>query len=152
MAERSGSDLVREWQRRMESLVSAAASVAGHAELPRQLVEPMERQLELLQQVVEREQRLQREVAGRLAAPFDAVFDLLAESAVALRKQAEALEAAGAALQETAGLVKGQADLFERTVGVLREPTELAKAAAGLERRKSPPKRGGRKKTGRPPS
>jgi hypothetical protein len=139
MAERSGPDLVREWQKRMEGLVSAAASVAGHAELPRQLVEPMERQLELLQLVVEREQRLQREVAGRLAAPFDAVFDLLEESAVALRKQAAALEAAGAALHESAGLVKSQADLFERTVGVLREPTELAKAAAGLERR--PPKK-----------
>jgi hypothetical protein len=124
----------------MESLVSAAASVAGHAELPRQLVEPMERQLELLQQVVEREQRLQRELAGRLAAPFDAVFDLLAESASALQKQAAALEAAGGALQETAALVKGQADLFERTVGVLREPTELAKAAAGLER-KAPAKK-----------
>lgn len=141
MAERSGPDLLREWQKRMESLVSAATSVAGHAELPRQLVGPMERQLELLQQVVEREQRLQREVAGRLAAPFDAVFDLLAESAVALQKQAAALEAAGSALQETASLVKGQADLFERTVGVLREPTELAKAAAGLERRKAPAKK-----------
>lgn len=142
MPEPSGHDLIDEWQQRMESLVSSAASVAGHAELPRQLVEPMQRQLELLQQVVERERRLQREVAGRLAAPFDAVFDLLAESAVTLGKQAEALEAAGGALQETAALVKTQADLFERTVGALREPTELAKAAAGLERRK--PKRGGR--------
>lgn len=125
----------------MESLVASAASVTGHAELPRQLVEPMKRQLELLQQVVERERRFQRDVAGRLVAPFDAVFDLLAESAVTLGKQAEALEAAGRALQETAGLVKGQAELFERTVGALREPTELAKAAAGLERR-APKKRG----------
>jgi hypothetical protein len=145
MAERSGPDLVREWQKRMESLVSSAASVAGHAELPRQLIVPMQRQLELLEQVVERERQFQREVAGRLAAPFDAVFDLLAESAVALQKQAAALEAAGSALRETAALVKGQADLFERTVGVLREPTELAKAAAGLER-KSPKKRAAPKK------
>jgi hypothetical protein len=142
MAERSGPDLLREWQKRMESLVASAASgVAGRAELPRQLVEPMERQLELLQQIVEREQRLQREVAGRLAAPFDAVFDLLEGSAVTLGKQAEALEAAGEALQETARLVKSQADLFERTVGLMREPTELAKAAAGLERRKAPAKK-----------
>ena len=109
--------------------------------LPRQLVEPLQRQLELLQQVVERERQLQREVAGRLAAPFDAVFDLLEESAATLGKQAEALEAAGQALKETAGLVKTQAALFERTVGVLREPTELAKAAAGLERRQGPKKK-----------
>jgi hypothetical protein len=123
----------------MESLVSSAASVAGHADLPRQLVEPMQRQLELLEQVVERERQLQREVAGRLAAPFDAVFDLLEGSAVTLGKQADALEAAGQALQETARLVKSQADLFERTVGLMREPTELAKAAAGVERRKRAP-------------
>src|SRR5690242_978872 len=110
-------------------------------ELPRQLVGPIQRQLELLQQVVEREQKLQREVAGRLVAPFDALFDLLEESAVTLGRQAEALEAAGRALQDTAALVRTQADLFERTVGVLREPTELAKAAAGLERRKAAPKR-----------
>jgi hypothetical protein len=139
MAEKSASDLVREWQKRMESLVSSAASAAGHAELPRQLVEPMQRQLELLEQVVERERQLQREVAGRLVAPFDAVFDLLEGSAVTLGKQADALEAAGQALQETARLVKSQAALFERTVGLMREPTELAKAAAGVERRKRAP-------------
>jgi hypothetical protein len=110
-------------------------------ELPRQLLDPIQRQLELLQQVVERERQLQRDVAGRLAAPFDALFDLLEESAVTLGKQADALEAAGRALQETAGLVKAQADLFERTVGVLREPTELAKAAAGLERGKKRPRK-----------
>ena len=119
----------------MESVIASAASVAGRAELPSQLLEPMQRQLELLQQVVERERNLQRDVAGRFVAPFDAIFDLLAESALTLGKQAEALEAAGSALQETAGLVRSQAEIFERAVGALREPTELAKAAAGLERR-----------------
>lgn len=135
MPELSGRELLHEWQRLMESVVASAGSVAGHAELPRQLVEPMERQLELVQEVIERERRLQREVIGRVVAPVDAVFDLLEESAVAMGKQAEALEAAGRALEETAGLVKSQAELFERTVGALREPTELAKAAAGLDRR-----------------
>lgn len=135
MAEPGGHDLLGEWRKQMESVLGAAASVAGRADVPRQLLEPMQRQLELVQEVIERERRLQREVAGRLAAPVDAVFDLLEDSAVALRKQAEALAAAGSALQETAGLVKGQAELFERTVGALREPTEIAKGLAGLERR-----------------
>ena len=58
-----------------------------------------------------------------------------------LRGQAEALEAAGRALEETAGLVKSQAELFERTIGVLREPAERARTAAGLDRRDR--KRGG---------
>ena len=131
-------DLLREWQRLMESMLGSAASVAGRAEVPRQLAEAMQRQLELLQEVMERERRLQREVAALVVAPVDAVFDLLQESSAALRKQATALEAAGQALDETAALVKSQAELFERTLGTLRKPTEAAKAAAGLERR--PPK------------
>ena len=119
----------------MDSMVVTAASAGSRAELPRQLVEPMQRQLELVQEVLERERRLQKQLTGRLLSPVDAIFDLLEESGLMLRRQAEALEAAGRALGDTAGLVKKQAELFDRTIGALREPTELAKAAAGLERR-----------------
>ena len=125
-------ELLREWQRVMDSLLTSAA---GRAELPRQLVEPMQRQLDLLTDIVERERRLQREVAGRLLAPLDAVFDLLEQSAVATRKQAEALQTAGRALEESASVMRVQAALFEKTLSGLRQPTELAKAAVGLERR-----------------
>jgi hypothetical protein len=127
----------------MESVVASAASVAGRADLPRQLLEPMQRQLELVQEIVERERRLQREVAGRLIAPVDAVFDLLEDSTATLLKQSEALQAAGRALEDTAALVKTQAELVERTVNTLREPTDLARAAAGLERR---PRKGARRR------
>ena len=92
--------------------------------------------------MIERERRLQAQLAGHLLAPIDVIFDLLEESGSMLRRQAEALEAAGRALEETAGLVKSQAELFERTIGALREPTERARAAAGLDRRER--KRGGR--------
>ena len=126
-------DLVSEWRRVMNSLVSSAT--AGRSELPRALVEPMQRQLELVGELLERERELQRQLAGRLLAPADAVFDLLEQSGAMLRRQAEAMESAGLALSETAALMKSQAELFERTIGILREPTELAKAAAGLERR-----------------
>ena len=124
----------------MDSVVASAASVGGRTELPRQLLEPMQRQLELMQEVIERERKLQKQLAGQLIAPFDVIFDLLEENGLMLRRQAEALEAAGRALEETAGLVKSQAELFERTIGVLREPTERAKAAAGLERRCAEPR------------
>ena len=130
MAELSGSELLREWQKLMDSLTAAASSVAGHSDLPRRLVEPMQRQLELLTEVIERERRLQRELVTHLVAPVDAVFDLLEESGATLHRQAEALEAAGSALEETARLMKHQAELFERTIGTLRQPAELAKAAA----------------------
>lgn len=139
MPDLSGRELLGEWRKLMDSLVSSAASVGGRAELPRQLMEPMQRQLELVQEIIERERNLQRQLAGHLLGPVDAVFDLLEESSLMLRRQAEALEAAGRALEDTAGLVKTQAELFDRTLGVLREPTELAKEMAGLDRR---PRRG----------
>jgi hypothetical protein len=134
--ELSGRELLREWQKLMDSLVSSAASVAGRSELPRQLLDPMQRQLELVQEIIERERRLQTELTERLVAPIDAVFDLLEESGATLRRQAEALEAAGRALEETAGLMKSNAELFERTIGTMRQPAELAKAAAALGRPK----------------
>ena len=115
--------------------MSTAASVAGHAPVPRQLVEPMQRQLELVEEIVERERRLQRELATRLVAPVDAAFDLLEESATTMRGQAEAVEAAGRALADTATLMRRQAELFEQTVRGLREPVELAKATSGIDRK-----------------
>lgn len=118
---------------------SLLASAGGRAELPRQLLEPLQRQVELVQEMIERERALQRQLAGHLLAPVDAIFDLLEQSTDMLRRQATALEAAGRALGETAALVSTQAELFERTIGVLREPTELAKVAAGLERRPRQP-------------
>jgi hypothetical protein len=132
MPELGGHDLLRDWQAAMRSL-------AGHADLPRQLLAPLQRQAELIQEILERERRLQRDVVNRLLGPADAIFDLLEQSGEALHQQAEALEEAGRALEQTAALVKAQADLFERTVRTIREPTELAKAAAGLDRR--PPRK-----------
>jgi uncharacterized protein Yka (UPF0111/DUF47 family) len=142
--ELSGRELLGEWRKVMDSVVASAASLGGgRNEIPRQLLEPMQRQVELLQEVIERERRLQRQLAGRVLAPVDAIFDLVEESGLMLRSQAEALEAAGRALEETAGLVRKQAELFERTITALREPAELAKVAAGLDRRA--PKRSSRK-------
>jgi hypothetical protein len=119
----------------LDSVVASAASVGGRAGIPPQLLAPMQRQLELVQALIERERRLQKELTGLLVAPVDAALDMLEETGVVLRSQAEALEAAGRALEETAGLVKIQAELFERTVGALREPAERAKAVVGLDRR-----------------
>jgi hypothetical protein len=130
--ELSGRELLREWRQLMDSVI---ASASGGSELPHSLLQAMQRQLELVQELIERERRLQKELAGSLTAPVDAAFDLLEETGATLRRQAEALEAAGRALEETAGLMKHQAEIFERTIGMLRQPARLAKAAAGVERR-----------------
>jgi hypothetical protein len=119
----------------MDSMVSSAASVGTRAEIPRQLLDPMQRQLELMQDVIERERRAQKQLAGLVLGPVDTIFQLLEETGTMLRSQAQELENAGRALEHTAGLMKTQAELFERSIGALREPVDLARAATGLERR-----------------
>jgi methyl-accepting chemotaxis protein len=136
-----GRDILREWQDAMQSLASTARSAAGRAELPKQLLSPMQRQVELLQEVLELERRLQGEVVGRLLEPVDALFDLLEQSGATFRKQSEALEQASQALEETAKLMKVQAELFERSIKLMREPTELAKSAAGVDTKKTTTKK-----------
>ncbi len=135
MSELSGHDLLREWRKALDSVTAAVGSVAGRSDVPSQLLTAMQRQLELVGELIERERRLQKTVAEQVAAPVDAVFDLLEQTGATLHRQADALEAAGRAIEETAELMRGQAELFDRTIGTLRQPAEMARAAAGLERR-----------------
>jgi hypothetical protein len=125
----------------MQAVIAATGSAAGRAEVPHQLVAPMRRQVELLEQLVEREERVRAELVGRAFAPVDAVFDLLEQSGAAVRKQAEALSESARALEQTAELMRAQAELYERTIRTLREPSRLAKSAAGLKR-PDPPEAG----------
>jgi hypothetical protein len=135
MPDLSGRELLDEWRKLMDSVVSSAASAAGRPELPRELLGAMQSQMALMQRIADRERLLGSELAARILGPIDAVFDLLEQTGATLRSEAEALETAGRALQETAGLMKRQAELFEQMIGALREPAELAKVAAGLDRR-----------------
>jgi hypothetical protein len=75
-----------------------------------------------------------RDLLGRVLSPLDAAFDLLEESAEALRGQAEAIEHAASALEQSATLMRTQAELFERTIRTLREPSRLLQTAVGGER------------------
>src|SRR4051794_5889257 len=101
--ELTGLDLLGEWKRLMDGVMANATSIAGRSDIPRQLLEPMQRQVELVQDIIERERRVQQEIAARALAPVEAVFELLEGTGLMLRRQAEALEAAGKALQDTAG-------------------------------------------------
>jgi hypothetical protein len=135
LPELSAQELLAEWRKMIDAATAPLNSLGDHVEAPQQLVETMRRQLELVQELIARERRLQQKAAGQLLAPIDAVFDLLEASGVTLRKQAEALESAGQALEESARLVKAQAGLFEKAIGALREPSDRARAVMGLEPR-----------------
>lgn len=135
MPEISGRELIREWRKLTDAMVEGLSSLAGRPEVPDRIAETMQRQLELVQDLIERERRLQVEVAELLIAPSDIAFDLLEQSGTTLRRQAEALKAAGDALGETAGLMETQAELFEQTIGRLRAPTKAARSVLGAEER-----------------
>jgi hypothetical protein len=140
MADQGGRDL-GEWRRLAESLAASAASAAGNSAIPKDLLRVSQRQVELLQEVIQRERSRQGELAGIVTAPIDALFDLMEETGATLRLQAEALASAGRALEETASLMSRQAERFERTVAALRQPADMAKAAAGAKRKpKAAPK------------
>jgi hypothetical protein len=134
MAELSGRELLSEWRQVMESVVSSAAAAAGRSELPGELLRASQRQLELVQEIVESE-RLHGNVVDVLLGPAEAVLDLLAESGATLRKQAETMESAGRAMQDSGALMRQQAELFEKLIALMRQPTELARAATGAKRR-----------------
>ncbi len=148
MADQDGRDLTGDWRRLAESLAASAASAAGSSKIPKDIVRVSQRQLELLQEVLERERRLRGDVAGMVTAPLDALFDLMEETGATLRLQAEALASAGRALEETASLMSRQAERFERTVGALRHPAEMAKKAAGAK----PPARKAKPSSARKPA
>ena len=128
MPDHSGLDLLNEWQKSIRSL---ASSVTGHAEIPAQILAPMHRQAELVQEIIERERQLQEELITRAFAPYDAVFDLLQQSAGALHSQAAALTESARALEQAASMMETQAELFERTIAVMRQPGEIVKRATG---------------------
>lgn len=136
MPELHGHDLLREWQSAMRSLASSAV---GRVEVPHQLLAPLERQVELVQEVLGRERELQRELLARAFAPYDAVFDLLEQSAAALHRQAQALNESARAIEQAAAMMEVQAETFERTIAVMRQPGEIVKRATGVERGREEP-------------
>jgi len=129
-------DLLREWQASMQSVAASVTAAAGRSDIASQLLGPLQKQAELLQEVLETERRLQRELLGRVFEPLDVAFDLLEESGAALRGQAEALEHAAKALEQAAELAKVQADLFERTIRTLREPSRRIESVVGVDPKK----------------
>jgi len=119
--------------------VKSLASAAGRPALPRQLLAPMERQVQVIEEILRRERRLQQDIMSKAFAPYDALFDLLEQSAGALHRQAEALQESSRALGQAADLMEAQAAMFERTISALRQPGDLVKRTAGIDRGQDAP-------------
>ena len=89
-------------------------SLAGRSvELPQQLLAPLQRQVELVAEVLEREHQRQQDLLGRAFAPLDALFDLLEQSGAAMHQQAAALKESARALERVAGAVSDALSALE---------------------------------------
>jgi hypothetical protein len=130
MPERKPADLVREWQEAMLSMASAAASAAGGSGAARQLLAPIQRQAELVEQALEQQRKLQADFVDLAFRPLEEILGVFEQSSAMMRDQAEALAQAAAAFERTAGLIAMQAQLFETATQAIRRPTDIVKSTA----------------------
>jgi hypothetical protein len=122
-------DLVRVWQEIAQRLESAAEPL-GRSDLGRLMLSAVQRQQELLEQALDQQAILRRDVVARLFAPFDVLLDVLDQSSSAARAQAKALEAAAVSLRQAGELFERQASLLEQATAALREPLDLVRSVA----------------------
>ena len=126
------ADLLKAWQEAIKQLRGAAAPVAGVSEdVVRQMIAPLQRQAELLEDALSRQMAFEKDLAGRVLAPMNAVLGLVDQSAAAMRSQAQAFDAASEAFKRSAQLLEVQASLLEEAGRSLRDPTRALKAAGG---------------------
>ena len=121
-------DLLRAWRDVIDQL-RAAAPVPGYGRVADALVAPLQRQAELLEQVLGRQLDFERRVVDRLAEPLRVAFDALEQTSGAMRTQAEAMQAAAAALKQAGELLELQASMVERATEALRDPTAVLRSA-----------------------
>ena len=119
-------DAIREVGRAAGSLVSRPAGMAGD------VLEPLQRQAEQLERVLQRQFEFERELLERVVAPARAALDLADQATAAFRAQSVAFRAASVSFGQLAELMEQQAELMERASTTLRDPV-AAMRAAGAE-------------------
>jgi hypothetical protein len=107
-------DLLTSYREVVQGLRRAAGPVGA-------LFTPLELTADVLEQVLERQQALEAQLAAAMQ-PLVLAGDLAREAPTTLRTQAKAFEAAAASFHQVAELLNVQADLLEKTVSVLAIP------------------------------
>jgi hypothetical protein len=124
------ADLLRAWQDVIKQLGSALATpVTGQQDLVKQVLGPLQRQSELLEQAVQRQIEFEKEMIGRVMAPANVMLDMLEQTSTAMDAQAKAFEAAAASFRRAAEMLELQASLLEQVHRSLRDPVGALKSA-----------------------
>jgi ABC-type transporter Mla subunit MlaD len=124
------TDLLKAWQEAVREVGGVAASlVSGPASKAGELLEPMQRQAEQVQRVLERQLEFERELVSRAIAPARATLEMAEQATIAYRAQATAFRAAAASFGQLAELMEQQAEVVERVAGAVRDPLAALRAA-----------------------
>ena len=123
-------DLLNAWQDAIREVGGAAGSlVSGSAGRAGDALKPLQRQAELLEQVLQRQLEFERELVDRASAPGRAVLELVEQASTALRAQAAAFRTASASFGQLAELMEAQAALVERASSTIRDPVAALQSA-----------------------
>jgi hypothetical protein len=125
-------DLLRAWQDAIKQLGGALATpVTGQSDLLKQVIGPLQRQAELLEQAVQRQVDFEKEMIGRFLTPAGVMLDMLEQTSTAMEAQAKAFDAAAASFKRAAEMLELQASLLEQVLSSLRDPVGALKSAGG---------------------
>ena len=117
------ADLLRAWQDAIRDVGAAAGSLAaGSAGMAGDLPRRVQRQAELLQQLLQRQLEFERELVSRAFAPLRASLDLVDQATGTFHEQAATLRGASKTFAQLADVMEQQARLLDRASATLRSP------------------------------
>jgi hypothetical protein len=123
-------DLLRAWQDAIKQLGGALATpLTGQSDVVNQILGPLQRQAELLEQAVQRQVDFEKEIIGRVMAPANVMLDMLEQTSSAMSAQAKAFDAAAASFKRAAEMLELQASLLEQVRASLRDPVGALRSA-----------------------
>lgn len=125
-------DLLGAWRDAAGQLQGLAASIATQAGSgARDVLGPLQRQSEIIEQLLRRQIEVEQQLVGRLLAPAQATVDALEKAPDAMRAQAAAFRAAAASFSQAADLLEVQATALEGSIGLLKAPVQIAQRGLG---------------------
>ena len=123
------ADLLRAWQNAIRDISGAAGSLAsGSAGIAGDLPRRLQRQGELLQQVLQRQLEFERDLISRAVAPLRASLNLVDQASGTFHEQAASFRGASKTFAQLADVMEQQARLLDRACATLRDPAAVFKS------------------------
>jgi len=125
------TDLLRAWENAIRDLGGVAGSLAaGSAGIVGDLPRRLQRQAELLQQMLQRQLDFERELVSRAVAPLRTSLDLVDQATGNFHEQAATFRGASKTFAQLADVMEQQARLLDRASATLRDPAVVFRSTS----------------------